>query len=48
MQPKDVDGMTNSVGSDQTDPLGAVGSGSTLFAKTYLPKYLEFLWLSSY
>ena len=32
--PKYADGMTNSVDPDQTAPLGAVWSGSTLFAQT--------------
>ena len=36
MCPKDVDGMANSVDPDQTAPLGAVWSGSALFAQTYL------------
>ena len=36
MSPKDTDGMANSVDPDQTAPLKAVWSGSTLFAKTYL------------
>ena len=37
MSPNDADGMANSVDPDQTAPLGgAVWSGSTLFAQTYL------------
>ena len=36
MCPKDVEGIANSVDSDQTAPLGPVWSGSTLFAQTYL------------
>ena len=44
MCPKDIDRIANSVNSDQTAhvnpdqtaPLGAVWSGSTLFAQTYL------------
>ena len=36
MYPKDPDGMANSVDPDQTAPLGAVWSGSTLFAQTCL------------
>ena len=36
MRPKDVDGMANSINADQTAPLGAVWSGSTLFAQAYL------------
>ena len=35
MHPKDADGMANSVDLDQT-ALGAVWSGSTLFAQAYL------------
>ena len=31
--------MTNSVGSDQTAPTGAVWSVSTLFAQAYLSEY---------
>ena len=35
MGPKDADGMANNVDPDQTaPPLGAVWSGSTLFAQT--------------
>ena len=37
------DGMTNCVDPDQT-PLGAVWTGSALFAQTYLSQYLEFVW----
>ena len=36
MSPKDADGMANSVDPDQTASLGAVSSGSTLFAEAYL------------
>ena len=36
---KDADGMANSVDPDQTDPFGAVQSGSALFAQTYLFQY---------
>ena len=36
MSPKDADEMANSVNPDQTAPLGAVWSGSTLFAQTHL------------
>ena len=35
MSPNDADGMANSVDPDQTAPLGAVWSGSALFAQTY-------------
>ena len=43
MHPKDVDGTSNSVGSDKTAPL-AVWSESALFAQNYLSYHLEFLW----
>ena len=36
MSPNDADGMANSVDTDQTAPLGAVWSGSALFAQAYL------------
>ena len=36
MSPSDADEMANSVDSDQTAPLGAVWSGSALFAQAYL------------
>ena len=36
MCPKDADGMANSIDPDQTTPLGAVWSGSTLFDHTCL------------
>ena len=36
MSPKIVDGMANSEDPDQTAPLGAVWSGSALFAQTFL------------
>ena len=35
MAPNDAEGMTNSVDPDQTAPVGAVWSGSTLFAQTW-------------
>ena len=35
MSPNDADGMANSVDPDQTAPLGAVWSGTALFAKAY-------------
>ena len=35
MSPNDADGMENSVDFDQTAPLGAVSSGSALFALAY-------------
>ena len=37
---KDADGIANSVDPDQTAPLGAVWSGSALFAQAYLSKNL--------
>ena len=40
MSPKDADGMANSVDPDQTAPVGAVWSGSTLFAQTCLSENL--------
>ena len=40
MHPKDADGIANSVDPDQTAPLGAVWSGSTLFAQTCLSENL--------
>ena len=36
MSPKDADGIANSVDPDQTAPLRAVWSGSSLFAQAYL------------
>ena len=39
MSPNDADGMANSVDPDQT-PLGAVWSGSALFAQAYLSENL--------
>ena len=38
MRPKDADGIANSVDTDQNPPLGAVWSGSALFAQAYLSK----------
>ena len=40
MHPNDADEMANSVNPDQTAPVGAVWSGSTLFAQTYLSENL--------
>ena len=40
MHPKDADRIANSVDPDQTAPLGAVRSGSALFAQTCLSKNL--------
>ena len=37
---KDADGKANSGDPDQTAPLGAVWSGSALFAQTYLSENL--------
>ena len=48
MCPKDVDGIANSVDPDQTAPLGAVWSGSTLFALTYLSENLGTIWYSTF
>ena len=43
MGPNDADGMANNVDPDQTVPLGAVWSGSALFAQGYLSENLESL-----
>ena len=40
MHPKDAEGIENSVDPDQTAPLGAVWSGSALFAQTCLSENL--------
>ena len=40
MSPNYADGMANSVDPDQTAPLGAVWSGSALFAQAYLSENL--------
>ena len=40
MSPNDADGMANSVDPDQIAPLGAVWSGSALFAQAYLSENL--------
>ena len=40
MGPNDADGMANSVDPDQTAPVGAVWSGSALFAQAYLSENL--------
>ena len=47
MSPNDADRMTNSVDPDQTASLGAVWSGSALFAQDYLSENLGSLWLST-
>ena len=47
MSPNDADGMANSVDPDQTAPLGAVWSGSALFAQAYLSENLGSLQLWS-
>ena len=44
MRPKDAEGTANSVDPYQTAPLGAVWSGSALFAQAYMSKNLESLW----
>ena len=43
MSPNDAGGMANSVDPDQTAPLGAVWSGSALFAQACLSENLESL-----
>ena len=45
MRPTDADGIANSVDPDQTAPLGAIWSGSTLFAQTHLSENLGSLWV---
>ena len=40
MSLNDADGMANSVDPDQTAPVGAVWSGSALFAQAYLSENL--------
>ena len=45
MSPNEADGMANSVDPDQTAPLGAVWSGSALFAQAYLSETLGSLQL---
>ena len=40
MRPKYAGGIANSVDPDQTDPLGAVLSGSALFAQAYVSENL--------
>ena len=44
MSPNDADGMANSVDPDQTDPLGAVWSGSALFSQAYLSENFGSWW----
>ena len=44
MHPKDAEGIANSVDPDQTAPLGAVWSGSALFAQACLSENLGKLW----
>ena len=48
MSPNDADGMANSVDPDQTAPLGAVWSGSALFAQAYLSENLGSLRYDGY
>ena len=43
MSPNDADGMAYSVDPDQTAPLGAVWSGSALFAQAYLSENLRII-----
>ena len=40
--PKDAEGMANSVDPDQTAPLGAVWSGSSMFSQQFLSQNLTF------
>ena len=40
MHPEDAEGIANNVDPDQTAPLGAVWSGSALFAQTCLSENL--------
>ena len=47
MHPNDSDRIANSVDPDQNAPLGAVWSGSALFAQTYLSENLGSLRYSS-
>ena len=44
---READGPANSVNPDQMAPLGAIWSGSALFALSYLTQYFEFhgMWL---
>ena len=44
MHTKDTAGFANSVDPHETAPLGAVWSGSALFAHTYLSEKLGSLW----
>ena len=48
ISPNNADGMANSVDPDQTAPLGAVWSGSALFAQAYLSENLGSLWYCHY
>ena len=45
MQLKETNEMANGVDPDQTAPIGAVKSGSALFAQAYFSQYLELVWL---
>ena len=45
---KNAEGIANRVSPDQTAPLGAVWSGSALFALTCLSENLETSWYFSY
>ena len=40
MHPNDAEGIANSVDTDQTAPVGAIWSGSALFAQTCLSENL--------
>ena len=47
MHQKDAEGIANSVDPDQTAPLGAVWSGSALFAQSCLSEnFWEFQYVS--
>ena len=48
MGPNDADGMANNVDPDQTAPVGAVWSGSALFAQAYLSENLGSLRYNEY
>ena len=44
MHPKDTAGIVKSIDPDQTAPLGAVWSGSALFAQTCMSENLGKVW----
>ena len=43
MSTNDADGIANSVDPEQTAPLGAVWSGSALFAQAYLSQKIRII-----